>query len=109
VLQMDRSHVDTVLVAGRPAKRGGKSLVETGALMEDANALVRRFVASGLLTPRHVSASGDLDATAGAPQFRYAGGDSGSGNLRRKDAWSAGSSKIIIITANRWTALAVRQ
>jgi cytosine/adenosine deaminase-related metal-dependent hydrolase len=52
VLQMDRSHIDTVLVAGQPTKRGGKSLIESSALTDDADALVRRLTASGLLTPR---------------------------------------------------------
>jgi cytosine/adenosine deaminase-related metal-dependent hydrolase len=52
VLQMDRSHVDTVLVAGQPTKLGGKSLVDNSAVIDGADALGRRLIASGLLTPR---------------------------------------------------------
>ena len=52
VLQMDRSHVDTVLVAGQPTKLGGKSLADNSAVIDGADALGRRLIASGLLTPR---------------------------------------------------------
>ena len=72
VLQMDRSHVDTVLVAGRPAKHGGKFLVHTTAFMANADALARRLITAGLLDPSHVgaTASHNLDSAAGSPRFR---------------------------------------
>jgi cytosine/adenosine deaminase-related metal-dependent hydrolase len=45
VLQMDRSHVDTVLVAGRPVKRGGKPLSDNGELLAEARTAARRLTA----------------------------------------------------------------
>jgi cytosine/adenosine deaminase-related metal-dependent hydrolase len=69
VLQMDRSHIDTVLVAGQPAKRGGKPLADTSALIDDANALVRKIIASGLLKLDALSMS-DWPAADGPPSFR---------------------------------------
>ncbi|MGW8375010.1 amidohydrolase family protein [Streptomyces sp. ODS28] len=43
VLQMDRSHVDTVLVAGWAHVRDGRSTADDGALLRDADAAVRRL------------------------------------------------------------------
>jgi 5-methylthioadenosine/S-adenosylhomocysteine deaminase len=45
VLQMDRSHVDTVLVAGKPVKRGGKLLSDNGELLAEARTAGRRLTA----------------------------------------------------------------
>jgi 5-methylthioadenosine/S-adenosylhomocysteine deaminase len=45
VLQMDRSHVDTVLVAGKPVKRGGTLLSDSGELLAEARTAARRLTA----------------------------------------------------------------
>ncbi|MEV0184743.1 amidohydrolase family protein [Streptomyces sp. NPDC050625] len=44
VLQMDRSHVDTVLVAGTPVKRGGNLLGDDSALLAEARTAARRLI-----------------------------------------------------------------
>jgi len=45
VLQMDRSHVDTVLVAGAPVKRGGRLLTGNGELLAEARTAAGRLAA----------------------------------------------------------------
>ena len=44
VLQMDRSHVDTVLVAGRPMKRGGVALSDSTELLAEAREAAERLL-----------------------------------------------------------------
>jgi hypothetical protein len=52
VLQMDRSHVDTVLVAGTVHKRGGVAVGDDSALVERAQAKVEGLRSAGLfVTP----------------------------------------------------------
>jgi cytosine/adenosine deaminase-related metal-dependent hydrolase len=52
VLRMDRSHVDTVLVAGKVRKRGGVAAADHSALVEQAQATVERLRSAGLfVTP----------------------------------------------------------
>jgi hypothetical protein len=45
VLQMDRSHIDTVLVEGKPVKRGGKLLSDNGEVLAEARTAARRLTA----------------------------------------------------------------
>lgn len=49
VLQMDRSHIDTVLVAGRVLKRGGRAVRDDAALVERARAITARLATVGVL------------------------------------------------------------
>jgi 5-methylthioadenosine/S-adenosylhomocysteine deaminase len=52
VLQMDRSHADTVLVGGRVHQRGGVAVGDHSALVERAQATVERLRSAGLfVTP----------------------------------------------------------
>ncbi|MFG2371825.1 amidohydrolase family protein [Streptomyces sp. NPDC048504] len=44
VLQMDRSHVDTVLVAGEPVKRGGVPLSDSTELLAEARSAAERLL-----------------------------------------------------------------
>ncbi|MDV9170732.1 amidohydrolase family protein [Streptomyces sp. W16] len=44
VLQMDRSHVDTVLVAGRPVKRSGVDLSDSADLLTEAREAAERLL-----------------------------------------------------------------
>jgi len=44
VLQMDRSHVDTVMVAGRITSRGGHPVDDSSTLLREAAAVSRRLV-----------------------------------------------------------------
>ena len=44
VLQMDRSHIDTVLVAGRPVKRGGVDLSDSAELLLEARSAAGRLL-----------------------------------------------------------------
>jgi 5-methylthioadenosine/S-adenosylhomocysteine deaminase len=48
VLQMDRSHVDTVLVAGVVRKSGGRPLRDDTALLEEAEAVTARLASEGV-------------------------------------------------------------
>ncbi|MFC9502839.1 amidohydrolase family protein [Streptomyces sp. NPDC057002] len=50
VLQMDRAHIDTVLVAGKPARRGGRGLIDNSELVREGQALVQRLGDTGLST-----------------------------------------------------------
>lgn len=50
VLQMDRAHIDTVLVAGRSAVRRGHALAASSELLDDAHALTRRLTEQGMFT-----------------------------------------------------------
>lgn len=49
VLQMDRSHVDTVLVAGVAVHRGGKPVTDSSDLVRQAAAVSRRLASVGLV------------------------------------------------------------
>lgn len=49
VLQMDRSHVDAVLVRGRFLKRDGRLVHDIAPLLDRADAISRRIKASGVL------------------------------------------------------------
>jgi 5-methylthioadenosine/S-adenosylhomocysteine deaminase len=49
VLQMDRSHVDTVLVAGTIHKRDGRATRDDTALLEQARNTTRRLATAGVL------------------------------------------------------------
>ena len=51
VLQMDRAHVDTVLVSGAVHKRAGRLVGDDTALLERAQAVVRRLTVLGVLDP----------------------------------------------------------
>ena len=46
VLQMDRSHIDTVLVAGEPVKCAGALLGSDSALLAEARSAARRLSAA---------------------------------------------------------------
>ncbi|MFD4602983.1 amidohydrolase family protein [Streptomyces sp. NPDC058464] len=50
VLQMDRAHIDTVLVAGKPVRRGGRSLVDNSDLVAKSQELVDRLGTKGQST-----------------------------------------------------------
>jgi epsilon-lactone hydrolase len=49
VLQMDRSHIDTVLVAGVAHKRAGRAVRDDGELLERAGDTLRRLRSAGRL------------------------------------------------------------
>ncbi|AEM85700.1 amidohydrolase family protein [Streptomyces violaceusniger] len=48
VLQLDRSHIDTVTVAGRDHVRAGRLLADSRHLLEDAAATARRLLEAGI-------------------------------------------------------------
>lgn len=50
VLQMDRSHVDTVVVAGRATSRGGRPVDDSTALVTEAVSVSRRLLDAGVLS-----------------------------------------------------------
>jgi 5-methylthioadenosine/S-adenosylhomocysteine deaminase len=49
VLQMDRSHIDTVVIGGTIHRRGGRPIGDDSALVADARAIVDRLTRTGLL------------------------------------------------------------
>jgi hypothetical protein len=51
VLQVDRAHVDTVLVAGKVVKRAGGLLADSTALLDEARAASRGLAAAGVPAP----------------------------------------------------------
>ncbi|MGH3492844.1 MAG: amidohydrolase family protein, partial [Sciscionella sp.] len=51
VLQMDRSHIDTVVVAGTVHKRDGRPTRDDTELLERARRVTRRLAAAGVLEP----------------------------------------------------------
>lgn len=72
VLQMDRSHIDTVLVAGVPTTRDGRSLTDNTSLLGEAREVPRRLAAAGLIP--HNPAAPYLTSPAQSPG---AGGSAG--------------------------------
>ena len=56
VLQMDRAHVDTVMVGGVTVKRGGRLLADSTEVIAEARGVGHRLITAGVLHPTYRAA-----------------------------------------------------